>query len=350
MAAAAGDRAAAQGCESDLDRNGLVSGSDLGILVGAWGTGGGSTGADLNGDGTVSGADLGILVGDWGPCPVPEWANVLAWAPDSAVVTNPSIRAAIGATGLPWRVEDRRTRIQLVLIPPGTYQRGCSASNSPAGQCAPDELPVRSVSITRAFYLGRFEVTQAQWVAEMPYNPSWFAGLSNHPVESVAASLGDASVATFLVRTGFRLPTEAEWEYAYRAGTVTAFHGWPTNPSGTNSESQINMIGWVYSNACNGGFMACATNPVGLLRPNGFGLYDMAGNVKELVSDWYSANYYSVGGTIDPTGPGSTPEGYRVFRGGCWGADASSARASDRGFIAPGSGGWDNGFRVARDP
>jgi formylglycine-generating enzyme required for sulfatase activity len=270
---------------------------------------------------------------------------VLENLPDPAIVTNATLRNAIAATGYPWRVRDNGTQIEMVLIPPGIFNMGCSASN--AWGCDSDESPVHAVTLTNAFYLGRYEVTQAQWTAKMGSNPSWFQNASpevpatqvpNRPVEQVSWT----TVQGFLMTTGMRLPTEAEWEYAYRAGTTTAFHGFSGNPGGTNDDALVGNIAWFNTNAVN------QTRPVGGKAANGFGLHDMAGNVMEWVNDWYGLNYYASSPSTNPLGP--TSGSNRVLRGGSWIIITLWLRSSDRDFSAPGNTLYNTGFRVARAP
>jgi formylglycine-generating enzyme required for sulfatase activity len=271
------------------------------------------------------------------------WATVIEQYPNSAVVTDAALRTKIINTGLPWRVRDNGTAIEMVLIPPGTFQMGCSASTA----CNPEENPVHSVTLTNAFYMGRYEVTQSQWTARMGSNPSWFHSASaqvpadqvpNRPVEKVSWN----TIQGFLSATGMRLPTEAEWEYAYRAGTTTAFHSMPGYPNGTNHDSQLGTAAWFSSNA------ASQTRPVGQKAGNGFGLHDMSGNVFEWANDWYSAGYYASSPSVDPPGPSSGPG--RVLRGGGWDINTDFCRSSWRFSIAPSSDGYNVGFRVARNP
>lgn len=271
---------------------------------------------------------------------VPTWATLVEAAPNPDVVTSTSLRAAIAATGLAWRVRHTATQIEMVLIPPGTFQMGCSAGNC---ECYTRENPVHSVTLTSAFYLGRYEVTQAQWVSRMGSNPSQFQGSSypnaaNRPVDSVTWN----AVTGFLSSAGVRLPTEAEWEFAYRAGTTSAFHGHPDNPGGTNDSALADIIGWSSSNGMN------QTRPVGQLAQNGFGLYDMAGNVWEWVNDWYSNVYYSSSPSVNPPGPSSGTT--RVLRGGSWYDPRCDCRASRRAFDFPIYSRNDFGFRIARNP
>jgi len=195
--------------------------------------------------------------------------------------------------------------------------------------------------------MGRYEVTQAQWQAEMGSNPSYFQGESTEvpaaqvpqrPVEQVSWD----TIQGFLNQTGMRLPTEAEWEYAYRAGTTTAFHGYTGQLSGTNADSLLGNIAWFNQQ---GGFQ---TRVVGGKLGNGFGLHDMSGNVWEWVNDWWSSNYYSTSPSVNPQGPSSGT--HRVLRGGYWYDVSRFCRASFRGGNYPGDSGYSIGFRVARTP
>jgi formylglycine-generating enzyme required for sulfatase activity len=274
---------------------------------------------------------------------VPAWATLIEAQPDPAVVTSSTLRAAITATGWAWRVKDTATQIEMMLIPPGTFQMGCSASN--AYICYPWENSVHTVTLTNAFYMGRYEVTQAQWQARMGWNPSFFDSASsqvpaeqvpNRPVEQVSWNM----VQGFCVLTGMRLPTEAEWEYAYRAGTTTAFYGYKGNPSGTNDDNLVGNIAWYDANSDK------QTHPVGEKLANGYGLYDMAGNVWEWASDWFAL--YSSSPQTNPTGPASGTS--LVVRGGSWGDNPSHLRASSRSYFSPDDVSWVIGFRVARAP
>ncbi|MFM7133529.1 MAG: formylglycine-generating enzyme family protein, partial [Planctomycetota bacterium] len=288
------------------------------------------------------------LLGFWGSaCSPLPWATVLEQNPDPAIVTSATLREAIVATGWPWRVRDNGTNIEMVLIPPGTFNMGCSASN--AYGCVSDgrESPVHSVTLTGAFYLGRYEVTQAEWTAKMGSNPSYFQSASaevpaaqvpNRPVERVSWN----TIQGFLAATGLRLPTEAEWEYAYRAGTTTAFHSMPGFPSGTNDDNQVGNIAWFTSNS------ASQTRPVGGKAANALGLHDMSGNVIEWVNDWYSGTYYASSPSTNPPGPATGS--LRVLRGGSWDFDTSGLRSSFRVDGTPGVTYVSVGFRVARAP
>jgi formylglycine-generating enzyme required for sulfatase activity len=278
---------------------------------------------------------------------VPSWATLLEAFPDPAVVWDADLRAAITTTGLAWRVKDTATQIEMLLIPPGSFQMGCSASNQE--ECFSQESPVHTVTLTNSYYLSRYEVTQAQWQARMGINPSNYANstsevpaaqVPNRPVEKVSWNM-IAGADGFMAQTGMRLPTEAEWEYAYRAGTTTAFHGFTGYLNGTNDDTLVGTIAWYNSNSNS------QTRPVGGKAGNGFGLHDMSGNVWEWVNDWYGS--YLSGAQTDPTGP--TTGSYRVLRGGGWGDVSKRVRSSDRyDTYSPNNPGINIGFRAARNP
>jgi len=154
------------------------------------------------------------------------------------------------------------------------------------------------------------------------------------------------TIQGFLSQTGMRLPTEAEWEYAYRAGTTTAFHGYTGQLSGTNDDNLLGNIAWFGS--CCGGNANDQTRPVGGKLGNGFGLHDMSGNVLEWVNDWYGGNYYSTSPPVNPQGPSSGT--FRVLRGGDWYYGSSFCRASFRVDYDPDYSLDGIGFRVARTP
>ena len=215
-----------------------------------------------------------------------------------------------------------------VKILPGEFMMGCSAGDT---ECRDPEQPAHHVRITKAFELGRYEVTQAQWQSVMGSNPSIFKG-SNRPVELVSWS----DVQDFLQKLNakqdgyrYRLPTEAEWEYAARAGTTGAYAGPPAS------------MAWYDSNS------GRHTHPVGQKQPNAWGLYDMIGNVWEWVQDWYDETFYARSPAADPVGPsGGT---HRVVRGSSWYNGMSDTRLSLRFRYDPTSRDPDIGFRCVRD-
>ena len=332
-------------CSADLDSNGEVDAGDIGSLLIRFGPCSATPPCegDLDASGEIDAADIASLLISFGACAGPGWATVLDWAPNPAVVHDSNLRSDIAATHLPWLVQDTGTGIEMVLIPSGTFTMGCSASNGYG--CNGDESPTHQVTLTQAFYMSRTEVTQAQWAAKMGSNPSYFKNASsvvpssevpNRPVEKVSWN----DIQPFCTATGTRLPTEAEWEYAYRAGTTTAFHGMPGYLNGTNDDNQVGTISWIASNIGN------QTLPVGGKAANGFGLFDMAGNAWEWCQDWYGT--YASGEQTNPAGPESGS--YRVMRGGSWLDNSNFCRASDRNGNTPDSRYGNVGFRVARTP
>ena len=265
-----------------------------------------------------------------------SWYTILEQAPNPTVVPDAAVRAKIVASGFPWRVRDNSSGIEMLLIPGGTFNMGCSASTRYG--CNGDETN-HQVTLSKAFYLGKTEVTQAQWQAKMGINPSNFSGNANNPVEQVSWN----DIVGFNTATGLRLPSEAEWEYACRGNTTTAFHSMPGYPNGTNDDSLLGNIAW-YSTTFSG-----TTHAVAGKAANAFGMYDMSGNVWEWCNDWYGD--YSASNATDPTGPSVGQYGaYRVLRGGGWVDISGSCRSSYRDSVAPGGRNDTIGFRVARTP
>lgn len=352
LLAAVPSPALADNCAADLDQNGAVDAVDLARILDDWGPCFGKCSSDINGDGTVGAPDLAALLAAWGPCGLP-WATVLEQAPNPAVVTDPALRAAIAASGLPWRVRHDATQIEMLLVPAGTFEMGCTPGS--IHTCSFYEQPVHAVTLSQPFYLGRYEVTQAQWTALTGSNPSEFQDASaevpasqvpSRPVEQVSWDM----IQSVLKTTDLRLPTEAEWEYAYRAGTTTAYHSMPGFPNGTSDYNQLVNIAWnfiVGSVNCTTG-SACQTRPVGLLAANALGFHDMSGNVSEWVYDFFALDYYAQSPLVDPVGPAEGFGGYRTRRGGSWGYAPGFERASARDFGNPSQGYNFVGLRVVR--
>ena len=215
--------------------------------------------------------------------------------------------------------------MEFVRIPAGTFQMGSIGRSADS-----DEAPLMQVRISRAFEISKYEVTQSEWSAVMGLNPST-AVCERCPVTDVSWNDIQGFIRILNQAAGkdgpYRLPSEAEWEYASRAGEM-----------GERYSSDIGVIAWYSDNS--GG----RVHQVGGKQPNAFGLHDMLGNVWELVEDRYAP--FSGGQVTDPRGPrvGSN----RVLRGGGWYSDANSCRSANRTGIAPGDRDDDIGFRLAR--
>jgi formylglycine-generating enzyme required for sulfatase activity len=200
-----------------------------------------------------------------------------------------------------------------------------------------DEKPQHRVRITQPFYIGKYPVTQEQWTAVMGNNPSFFKGPKN-PVEWVSWN----DCLRFLRRLNdqvgggkWQFPTEAQWEYACRAGSTTIF-------CFGDDEAGLADYGW-YDKISGG-----KSHPVGEKKPNAWGLYDMNGSIWQWVLDWYDPTYYAHSPTDDPTGPATGTE--RASHGGSWSSPARSARSANHGRIEPDHHGSHLGFRAAMSP
>jgi formylglycine-generating enzyme required for sulfatase activity/serine/threonine protein kinase len=226
--------------------------------------------------------------------------------------------------------------MKLVFIPAGGFVMGSPSSES---QRDNDEGPQHKVTISKSFYMGIYEVTQEQYQAVMGNNRSYFKG-ENLPAERVSWNDAVEFCKKLSRKEGktYRLPTEAEWEYACRAGTTTPF-----NTGETISTECANYYGnYTYGNGHKGLYRQ-KTTPVGSFSPNAFGLYDMHGNVWEWCQDRYDSKYYSNSPTVDPQGPSKGQ--YRVLRGGSW-LNTWGCRSALRFKDKPNKRGGDFGFRV----
>jgi formylglycine-generating enzyme required for sulfatase activity len=213
--------------------------------------------------------------------------------------------------------------MKFVLILPGAFIMGSDKSRFT------DEQPVHKVTITKPFYLGKYEVTQEQWEAVMGDNVSLHKGpkypdSAKRPVENVPWNYSQVFLARLKEKVSgydFRLPTEAQWEYACRAGATHEY-------SFGDDAAALGEHAWYSSNADG------QTHPVGGKKPNAWGLYDMHGNVWEWCSDGYGP--YSQAAQSDPVGPGSSPT--RVLRGGAWNNVAEHLRSAYRHDLEPNDG------------
>jgi uncharacterized protein (TIGR02996 family) len=217
--------------------------------------------------------------------------------------------------------------LTLALVAPGRFLLG-SPGDEPERYS--DEGPRRKITLTRAFYLGIYPVTQAQWLALMRTRAGHFRTDENNPVESISWDQARQFCARLGEQAGqvCRLPTEAEWEYACRAGTITAYYTGDT-------VKDLDRAGW---------YDCHNTNPVGRLEPNAWGLYDMHGNVMEWCLDWYESRAYADIPAVNPAGPDTGTS--RVLRGGAWCYSAKRSRSAYRSWNGPGEGSNHIGFRV----
>jgi formylglycine-generating enzyme len=231
----------------------------------------------------------------------------------------------------PITAPDPLKSIELVLVKGGCYQMGDTF-----GVGAENERPVHQVCV-KDFYLGKYLVTQMQWTGTMGTNPSRepTCGLTC-PVENVSWNDVQEFISKLSQRTkiAYRLPTEAEWEYAARSG------GKDEKWAGTSNEKELGDYAWYYNNS------AYQSHPVGQKKPNGLGLYDMTGNVWEWTSDWYDEAYYAKAPKDEPQGAATGRA--RSLRGGYWGDLSSFARSARRIGLVPSARGGGYGFRVAR--
>ncbi|MFM7311357.1 MAG: formylglycine-generating enzyme family protein, partial [Flavobacteriales bacterium] len=196
---------------------------------------------------------------------------------------------------------------EMVFVKGGTFQMGSSNGEE-------DERPVHQVTLS-SFHIGKYEVTQAQWREVMGTNPSYFKKCDQCPVEQVSWYDVQDFITELNTKTGkqYRLPTEAEWEFAARGGLKSKGYTY----SGSNT---VKDVAWMVDNA------GSKTHPVGQKQANELGIYDMTGNVWEWCADWYGA--YSAANANNPKGPSSG--GSRVLRGGSWDNLAQDCRSADR--------------------
>ena len=223
--------------------------------------------------------------------------------------------------------------LDLVWCPPGTFLMGSPDADDTARN---NEKPQHQVTLTKGFWMGKYPVTQEQWEAVMGNTPSKYRGPKN-PVECVSWNDCQEFIKTLSDKTGetFRLPTEAEWEYACRAGSRTAYC-FGDAPRG------LDAYAWHSGNSSR------KPHPVGKKRANAWGLHDMHGNIFEWCEDRLGSNYYASSPPEDPTGPSSGA--YRVLRGGSWYFSPVSCRAAFRDLDTPDYAPSSYGFRVVRTP
>jgi formylglycine-generating enzyme required for sulfatase activity len=298
---------------------------------------------------------------EWASSAQGPWTNTWAGLDAVTVDSNGSIRVSVpmfyrvrGVASTNPCIQPFPTPPSMVWIPCGAFTMG-SPDSEPARLS--HEGPQTQVTIGRGFWIGRYEVTQREYLAVMGTNPSSFTGDLSRPVERVSwnnavaycAALTQRERAAGRLPVGYeyRLPTEAQWEYACRAGTTTPFH--------YGNELRSGMAN--FRSTCEyppcGGNPDCCPNPsgtylqrttaAGSYAPNAWGLYDMHGNVHEFCQDWYGSSLPG-GSVTDPQGPASGS--LRVMRGGSWINDGYNCRSAFRSYFYPGDVDPSVGFRV----
>jgi formylglycine-generating enzyme required for sulfatase activity len=310
------------------------------------------------GDRTLTDLETGDYTLTWGAT-VPEFPDYLPPNP-SAIDTTLRPNEEIRLTGL-YTESIPIEEPPLVLLEEGEFLMGSSSSELGSSE---EERPQHQVLITaefgrvQPFAIATTEVTQRLWRSVMGNNPSWFTGCDSCPVERVnwqeaidfcnrlsdavdlnrAYQISGDNVTWDREANGYRLPTEAEWEYACRAANQTAFTNGDISGTACDQDANLDLMGWYCGNS-NG-----QTVPVAQKAPNDWVLFDMHGNVWEWVWDWYGE--YSPGTATNPTGPASG--NFRVLRGGSWLYGAQRCRSAYRQRASPKSKASDVGFRLAR--
>jgi formylglycine-generating enzyme required for sulfatase activity len=228
----------------------------------------------------------------------------------------------------------KKVTLTLAWVPPGVFLMGSLARESGSAS----EKPRHEVTLTRGFWMGVYLVRQVEWQSVMRSNPSRAARGDDFPVDDISWEMAAdfCQRASTKTKRTIRLPTEAEWEYACRAGSTTSYHF-----GNALTQAQSNYEGNKESGQEEEG-----TTPVGTYPPNGFGLFDMHGNLYEWVQDRYSATYYQVSPPTDPQGPDGPDGAHRLLRGGSWFYGPNSCRSAYRIECSANYGHYDQGFRV----
>jgi formylglycine-generating enzyme required for sulfatase activity len=266
---------------------------------------------------------------------VGETSNVQAALPD---IEKPKLQSPVeppqrtfSAPAIGTVRENPKDGLKYVWIPAGTFMMGCSPGDT---ECSDSEKPSHQVTITRGFWIGQTPVTVGAYKRfartmgrQMPVAPNFNTGWANENMPIANVSWDDAQ--TYCGWIGGRLPTEAEWEYGARGGSTEARYG------------NLDEIAWYNQDS------GKQAHDIAQKRPNGFGLYDMLGNVWEWVSDWYDEYFYQSSPSQDPSGPASGQD--RVLRGGSWNYRSRDVRVSSRSRPGPGGRNVNHGFRCGEE-
>jgi formylglycine-generating enzyme required for sulfatase activity len=271
--------------------------------------------------GRTYGNALKAVSGDVGEKIIGGYSKTIIWQPMQENITtleSDKVKFKVTAT-IKSTMPDN-----MVFVKGGTFQMGSNESD--------DEKPIHSVTVND-FYIGKYEVTQKEWRAIMGTNPSGFKDCDSCPVEKVSWNDVQEYIKKLNAKTGknYRLPTEAEWEYAARGGNQSKGYTY----SGSNT---IDNVAW-YSSTSD-----LKTHPVGQKSSNELGIYDMSGNVYEWCTDWYGSDYYKNSSSNNPKGANSGP--FRVLRGGAWNNTPAYCRFAFRFNSTPTNRINDIGFRV----
>jgi formylglycine-generating enzyme required for sulfatase activity len=260
----------------------------------------------------------------------PSQGDVLPNIDLTGVLANPNV-GAVAPKGMRSFTEiiALNVRMEMHAIPGGEFLMGAPEKRGYA-----DESPQHRVTLS-PFFIGKYPITQAQWRAVMRTNPSHFNG-NNHPVDSITwdEAIEFCRRLSYATSRNYRLPTEAEWEFACRAGTTSLYNY-------GDEEELVMQYAWCLPNSSN------HTHPVGEKKPNGWGLYDMHGNVWEWCQDWYGGDYYQYSPNVNPVGPAKGTS--RVLRGGSWYSLPNYCRSAGRSNHQPELRDPLVGFRVVCD-
>jgi len=280
---------------ADVNNDGKVDIHDVNEMTGALLKGDKSPEYDVNKDGRVDIGDLADTI-------------------DASLNLTPVWDGKTTVNGVTFK---------MIPVKHGTFTMGSPSTETGSGT---NERPQHEVTLTKEYYIGETPVTQALWVAVMGVNPSRFTGDPNRPVERVSWNDCQAFITKLNEMTGrqFRLPTEAEWEFAARGGNKSQGFPFPGVAAPTDGDPKEYI--WYISNAVS------VTHPVAQKLPNELGLYDMGGNVFEWCQDWYQ-NPYPSSHQTDPTGPATGT--WRVYRGGAYSRPVKECRSAYRYMGAP---------------
>ena len=319
---------------------------------------------DFNGDGTVDSTEQNPTYTYQSTGYYTVSLTVHADAGKDTITRATYIIARAGESEDPSAGEERTfAGIAFLWIPPGTFLMGSAKTPEQLSEeyggayvhLFNSEQPQHRVAISTGFWMGKYEVTQSQWIAIIGSNPAFYQGdnkpgvnTDDYPVEQVRWDDRDVDgnptigIQEFLKRLNapgegtFRLPTEAEWEYACRAGTTTEF-------SFGDDIATFDQYGWAMADITT----EYTTHPVGQKKPNPWGLYDMHGNVIEWCQDWYGKDYYAASPPTNPPGP--EPGTNRVRRGGGFHRDRFMCRSAYRSWNLPNFTDGNTGFRLCRN-